>query len=252
MQVMRIVNWSDHFETTENKRLVRFTWLALPTKQEGDGYTELMSAHENGCAHFGAWTALLQLAAKCSPRGTLVRDLGGRLVAHDIASISRITRVPVQVLGEAVPRLVEIGWLEFIDQQEVVRSTGDAREILGDHPGKTCATGQGRTAQDRTGEGEETPPPPASPVPVGAPLTAEGKKAKRRIELLAILKAQGVKLEIASGPIFEEWIADTDGYQLGWIERVLVTTKPRIRFPSALRKALKERAAEYETWKDRA
>lgn len=254
MQVMRIANWSQAFETAENKKLVRLTWLALPTKQEGDGYTELMSAHENGCAHFGAWTALLQLAAKCTPRGTLVRNLGGRLVAHDTGSVSRITRVPVEVLDEAVPRLHEIGWLEYIELEEVTQSAGkpscqDGKPSAQD--GKPVVTGEGRTGEDSTAQhsgGDGMPPPAASPTSGGAPSTPEDKKAKRRVELLVIIKATSAKLELGKQQLFEEWVTESDGFPLGWIEHLMRNTKPRIRLPSDLRKALKASADGYQKW----
>jgi hypothetical protein len=257
MQVMRIVNWSEAFETAENKKLRRLTWLALPTKQEGDGYTELMSAHENGCAHFGAWTAMLQLAAKCSPRGTLVRDLGGRLVAHDLASISRITRVPAQVLGEAVPRLAEIGWLEYIDITELSESAGlpagqDGKPSGED--GQPVVTGEGRTGEDSTGQhsgGEGTPaaPAPASPVSSGGPSSPETGKAKRRIDLLAMVKGRNAKLTLGKDHLFEEWVSESDGFHLEWIDHLMESVRPRIKLPSELRKALRLKAAEYQTWK---
>lgn len=256
MRVMRIANWSQSFETAENKKLLRLTWLALPTKQEGDGYTELMSAHVNGCAHFGAWTAMLQLAAKCTPRGTLVRNLGGRLVAHDVASIGRITRAPIEVIEEAIPRLVEIGWLEFIDYQEVMESAGkpaaeDGKPAAKD--GQPVATGEGRTGEDSTGQhsgGEGTPPtPPASPSQGGAPLTPEARKAKLRVDYLVILRANGVKLELGKQQLFEEWVAEAENYRLGWIEHLIKTHRPRIRLPSDLRKALKATAEQYLQWK---
>lgn len=254
MQVMRIANWSQSFETAENKKLLRLTWLALPTKQEGDGYTELMSAHENGCAHFGAWTAMLQLAAKCTPRGTLVRNLGGRLVAHDAASIGRITRVPVTVLDEAIPRLVEIGWLEAIEYEDVTESARkpaakDGKPAAED--GQPVATGEGRTGEDSTGQhsgGEGMPPPAASPTPGGAPLTAEDKKTKRRMELLVIVRSNNAKLELGKTQLFEEWVAESDSFRLGWIEHLMKTARPKIRLPSDLRKALKANGDQYRTW----
>lgn len=254
MRVMRIVNWSQSFETAENKKLLRLTWLALPTKQEGDGYTELMSAHENGCAHFGAWTAMLQLAAKCTPRGTLVRNLGGRSVAHDAASVGRITRVPVSVLEEAIPRLVEIGWLEAIEYEEVAESARkpaaeDGKPAAKD--GQPVATGQGRTGEDSTAQhsgGEETPPPSASPVQGGGPLTPEARMAKLRVDYLVILRANAVKLELGKQKLFEEWCAEADKFRLGWVEHLLKIHRPKIRLPSDLRKALKANAEQYRAW----
>lgn len=111
----RIVNWHDNFENNRSRELKKLDWVPIPNKLEGDGYTELLD-HDNGAAHYGAWCALVLIASKCDPRGTLVRD-GAR--PHDFRSLARMTRVPVAVWEEAIPRLVHIGWLEIIDAQDV-------------------------------------------------------------------------------------------------------------------------------------
>lgn len=108
--VYRIAAWSDHFENNRTRELKSLDWVPIPNKHDGDGYTELLE-HPNGAAHFGAWNAIVQVASKCDPRGTLLRD--GRK-PHDSQSLARITRLPALVYDEALPRLVHIGWLELI------------------------------------------------------------------------------------------------------------------------------------------
>lgn len=255
--VYRIRKFSEYYETAESRKLQRLSWLALPTKQEGDGFTELMGAHENGCAHFGAWTAMLQLAAKCSPRGTLLRNLGGRLVAHDLMSISRITRVPVEVLREAMPRLLSMGWMEELELQSVTENLPTDPGEPGDGRKKPGSTGEGedRGGQDSTAQGRGGPPPTpqASPdqgsAPEDTPATLDFKKQKRRMDLLVILKGKGAKLTMGEDNIFEEWIDVTDGYRLDWIENLMETVRPRIKLPSGLRLELKKQAGEYQRWK---
>lgn len=254
MRVYRIRNFSDEFETNESRKLKRLPWIALPTKQEGDGYTELMSGHENGCAHFGAWTAMLQLAAKCSPRGVLIRDLGGRRIPHDAASISRITRVPVDVLTEVLPRLVDIGWMEEVEQSSVTEEIPESAGVPAEGGRKPVAQerrGEGQHSTSQQSGGEESPATPASPVPVDdhLPPPLDEKKIKRRMELLVILKANNCKLEMAGENIFEEWVDESDGFRLDWIEYLLETVRPRIKLPSKLRAELKLRADEYKTWR---
>ena len=106
--IYRIRNWDDHFENNRSREVAKLAWVAMPIKQDGDGYTELLS-HKDGAAHFGSWCAIVQVAAKCGVRGTLVRD-GGR--PHDVTSIERLTRIPAKTLECAMERLVSIGWLE--------------------------------------------------------------------------------------------------------------------------------------------
>jgi hypothetical protein len=113
----RIKNWDETFENNQSRNLKTMTWVKVPTKMDGDGYTELLD-HPNGATHYGAWMACTLIAAKCNPRGTLVRT-GNK--PHDFDSLARISRIPCKVFEEAIPRLVSIGWLEDIpvDTKEV-------------------------------------------------------------------------------------------------------------------------------------
>lgn len=107
----RIVDWDKYFENNRTRELKKLTWVPIPNKQDGDGYTELMD-HPDGVVHYGVWCAIVGVASKCDPRGTLVRD-GAR--PHNEASLSRMTRIPAAVIRAAMTRLVEtIGWVEII------------------------------------------------------------------------------------------------------------------------------------------
>jgi hypothetical protein len=113
------------------------TWVPIRVNLAGDGYTELLN-HPNGAAHFGGWIGLVEVAALCQPRGTLRRGNGK---PHDAESLSRITRIPVDILAEAIPRLLNIGWLE----RETVASQQDDGAILQD----TVAPQRSFVATDR-------------------------------------------------------------------------------------------------------
>lgn len=118
MQVYRITRWHDHFENNRTRELKRLDWVPVPNKMDGDGYTELVG-HDNGAAHLGAWLAIVEVASKCDPRGTLLRE---NLTPHDAGSLSRVTRLPTPVFTEVLPRLVRIGWVELynLETQEVI------------------------------------------------------------------------------------------------------------------------------------
>lgn len=110
--VYKIVNWNDHFENNRTRDMKVMAWIPLPNKQDGDGYTELLD-HPNGAAHYGAWVAILAVASKCDPRGTLLRKDRTHLRSpHDAASLARMTRIPAKIITEALSRLVHIGWME--------------------------------------------------------------------------------------------------------------------------------------------
>lgn len=107
----RIVDWEKHFENNRTRELKTLAWVPFPNKHDGDGYTELL-LHKDGAAHYGAWCALVQVASKCDPRGTLLRD-GAR--PHTATSLSRMTHVPEAIMQSALNRLVSpIGWIEVV------------------------------------------------------------------------------------------------------------------------------------------
>jgi hypothetical protein len=106
--MLKIKNWANIYENNRTRELKKLDWVPVPNKHDGDGYTELMD-HPDGPAHFAAWMAIVQIASKCDVRGTLSRE-GAR--PHDARSFSRISRIPSEVFEAAIPRLLEIGWLE--------------------------------------------------------------------------------------------------------------------------------------------
>ena len=105
-ETLRVRNWT-RFESYRTRGMKRIKLIRVPTNLENEGYIDLIS-HENGAAHFGAWVAILRVAAQCNPRGTLVRNNGS---AYTAASLSRMTRMPEALFDDAIPRLIEIGWL---------------------------------------------------------------------------------------------------------------------------------------------
>jgi hypothetical protein len=108
----RIKDWELIFENSRSRACERLNWVPIPNKHDSDGYAILID-HEHGASHYGTWCLLVQVASKCRPRGTLIR-VGG--APHDADSLSRITRVGAHVFREAIPRFLEVGWLETISE----------------------------------------------------------------------------------------------------------------------------------------
>ncbi len=108
--ILRVAQWGEIYENNRTKDLKHMSWVPIPNKMDGDGYTELV-AHSDGAAHLGAWLTIIQIASKCDPRGTLLRD---RCAPHTSGSLSRISRLPREVFEAVLPRLLLIGWLELI------------------------------------------------------------------------------------------------------------------------------------------
>lgn len=70
--------------------------------------------HPDGAAHFGAWIAIVQIASKQNPRGTLPNGKISQSVGGICQSLSRISRLPSSLFENLIPRLIEIGWLEIL------------------------------------------------------------------------------------------------------------------------------------------
>jgi hypothetical protein len=185
--LLRIVDWSVHYENNRTRDLKRMEWVPIPNKMDGDGYTALME-HPNGCTHLGAWLALVQIASKCKVRGTLIRDDGS---PHDARSLSRISRIPAPIFEEAIPRFInDLHWLEGIPQEGAGMSQAPAgipqegagmsqapagipQEGAGMSqegapsraPRRACDEGKGREGKGREGNGTEpTARPTEQPI----------------------------------------------------------------------------------------
>ena len=93
-------------------------WLALPVKLDGYGYKRLMQ-EKQGPAMFGAWCAILQLAAGCTPRGTLQRSNGEPMSTDDIAVL---IAMPPQLVSKTLDMLSNANtskllWIEALQEK---------------------------------------------------------------------------------------------------------------------------------------
>lgn len=125
-------------------------WIPIPNKHDGDGYTTLV-ARKNGAALLGAWLVILQVASRCDPRGTLLRS--GRK-AHDPQSIARITRLPPEILKEALDVCsTEIDWIEVVTLTTIPQEPEENPQdgAVSTHP--TDEEGKGTEGKGREGNG---------------------------------------------------------------------------------------------------
>ena len=160
MDCIEIVDWGKHYENNRTRELKKMGWVSMPNRHDGDGYTQLLD-HPNGAAHFGAWCALVEVASRChiggephNPagkyrdsvkydssdhphgRGLLMREKGE---PHNSNSLERITRIPISVWDEAIPRLATIGWIRIceisaLDRQSVGTESAENRQDVGSIP----------------------------------------------------------------------------------------------------------------------
>lgn len=155
----RVRQWEAH-ELAATRKLKRLPWLPVPVKLDGDGYTELIMDPEGttvgtGAAHYGCWMAILLVAARCEPRGYLLRSSGD---AHTPNTLSRMTRISATVLGAAIERLLSVGWLEvcpipsdFADAKSATTLADEPNEVA-DEPNDLPKKARKRRGEERREE----------------------------------------------------------------------------------------------------
>lgn len=110
----RIKNWRTHYETAKTLNYNYLSYVVVPNKINNPDYIDLLDS-DNGAAHLGVFVMLLQFASlqhKVVRDGWITRNGepdGGSL---SLDNLSRIFRVPKAIITEALPKLIEIGWIE--------------------------------------------------------------------------------------------------------------------------------------------
>jgi hypothetical protein len=102
-------DWDSRYENNRSRELDRTQWVPVPNDLSADTYVELVS-QEDGAAHLGVWHALLMVASRSRPRGTLMRDDRRE---HTAESLAVLTRLAKPIVEAAIERLLTIGLLEI-------------------------------------------------------------------------------------------------------------------------------------------
>jgi len=157
MELIRVKNWDKIYENNKTRILKNLDRIQIPINWGSDGYLDMME-REDGSALFGAWIALIQVAAKCNKRGTLVRSNG---LPHTQETISRLTRIPVETIKNMLDFSVNVSkWLEImemaVDGQQSGIEVPDEAQRSGEE-GSTDRRGQERIGMEGK-EGEELSP----------------------------------------------------------------------------------------------
>jgi len=126
MTVYTIVDWNRVYENSRSRQIDDLRWVSLPNKHDSFGFRSLMS-RPNGAALYGAWCLIVQVASKCSPRGSLIKN-GVPLTPE---KISFLTGCPPAIISECldVVQLPEIAWISQASdaQAKPERQVSDAQ-----------------------------------------------------------------------------------------------------------------------------
>lgn len=113
MEVWRIAKWDKVFENAESRRIKNLDWVAWPIKLDSRGYHAIIEEFgDDSPAIYGAWCALVCVAATCSTRGTLA-DSNGR--PYSIIRLALKTHMPATVFQRlfAWASTEDVAWLEL-------------------------------------------------------------------------------------------------------------------------------------------
>lgn len=154
--VYRIAKWTETFEKSESRRYKNLTWVSLPVGFNSNGYHELIATFKDDAPTiYGAWCALLSVAAEAPVHGTLANSKG---IAYSLDRIVADTRFPREVFEKLIPWAVsaKVGWLELDDPQHTnntLSTTPCVDVALRDKPNETNTTERtnGRVADRSVG-----------------------------------------------------------------------------------------------------
>lgn len=136
MKLYAIRNWNQLYENNRSRQVVDLRWVAVPNRHDGETFSTIM-AHPDGAVIFSAWILLIQIASKCTPRGTLIRDNG---IPHNVRSLSVKCRAPDVWFERAILYLeTETDWLvvtEFTKERQVGAPLTSGRCQAGDEERK--------------------------------------------------------------------------------------------------------------------
>jgi hypothetical protein len=163
---LRICDWNTIFENSRTRQVDALNWVRLPVKSDSDGYTRFIEMDDplKSLALFGAWTALVKVAARCKPRGVLVRDGATPLTASDLARRANMGADFAPFFAEMMERAKRVGWLVSLTREEVERlRKGESLELddiggdLDDGGGAAAETsGDGQSGVKRASPGRQS------------------------------------------------------------------------------------------------
>ncbi len=134
MKIYKIANWVEKYETADTRKRKSLFWVLVPNGHDGLGYCSIMERYD-ALEVFGAWVLILQVASKCSTRGSLTTTKGRPYTAKDIATM---TRAPVDSITEALDVLVEIGWVTADTSADHPDVSADDPDKVADDPDKVA------------------------------------------------------------------------------------------------------------------
>ena len=109
MEVYRICDWDEVFENNRSREMKNMRWVPIPNSFDGGRISELIE--RGGPDFYAAWCALVLVASRCTPRGTLIRRSGSALTPEALATR---TNLPAACFESMLPVAKAIKLIEVI------------------------------------------------------------------------------------------------------------------------------------------
>lgn len=261
--VYQIPGWDHHFENNKSRDIDECSYVAMPNKQHGMGFTRIM-AQPDGAAIFGVWCLILQAASRQErPRKGWLTDDGTETgIAWDIEDLAMRWRRPFDEIRRAIEVLCspKIGWLKAFQ-----RPASDCRPGAGEVP-PDCRPTAGALPSNhpRTNEqleqleGNEQPAadgstgdlfPPGPGTPPSPPADSPERWRFEQGEPWAKgLKGAGCKVGPNNWPAWKA-LVEKHGNEL--VRQAAAGVAPDERWPDAIEKAITARGAQVGSMSDR-
>ena len=116
--VYQIAKWRETFETADSRRHRSLHWVSWPIEPESNGYQSLVDQRpDDAPAIYGAWAALITIAARCPKRGVLATSRGEPLTPERCARMAYMPAEPFRKLFDWASS-ESVRWLEVAPEDD--------------------------------------------------------------------------------------------------------------------------------------
>jgi len=143
-----IRDWDDNFENNRTRGMKATSWVPVPNKHDGEGLQTIFE-QPDGIVIYGAWNLILQVASKCTPRGTLVRRDGTPLTAHAIAIKTGWNHPDNIQRALDFCSTEQVGWLQVVSDDPAP----PCRDTAPSCASRARAEGKGKERKGKEGKG---------------------------------------------------------------------------------------------------
>lgn len=240
--VLRVCRWSEVFETAKSRGYANLPWISVPTGFNSTGLQCLLDSFDprEAAALYGAWVALLKVAATAPVRGVLAGRNGEQYTSRRIARLSGF--MDAGLFDELIRWALNgneagcFAWLEWValdeakpDQVPDESPTGPQQDPVG------SATERNGTEHDITKterDGTERDKPPATVPGRSVPVEVSFSDRIKGSSLLEELAAKPVEKHPAGfrGGVFADLtpadLARPPAFWVKWYRRQLSSPSP--------------------------